>query len=286
GSGETGSGETGSGETGSGETGSGETGSGGTGSGGTAGSGAGSGAGPGSAEAVLGGTRADLGADRTGGPGSGADRSAGASPGAGGTGSPAAPGPDDPVALAVALAAVAVAPVPRWGAGARRAGPVADRATIVALCGTALDAAGGALAPRTLARAIADRLGIGQAPLSLDVDGLDPPTPTAAPGDDATGDQAVRAMRAGEVLARLTDRERLSVAYPEYTVRELGPLLGRGPSQAQTIRARAAAIIGGELQGDDDGEAIALLVIELAREWAEGPAWADTGTRSAVLAGR
>ena len=184
-------------------------------------------------------------------------------------------GADDPEALARAIAGHVVV-VPAWGHDAHRAAPVADRATIVALCGALVDAAGGSLTPRALARAIGHRLGLGQAPLSLDVTAFDGPaglgsrSGAAATGAfDSTASEALRLRRAGEVLAELNDRERLTMAYPELTVRQLAPLLGASPSQCHVIRGRAAEIVRLELVDDDDAEAVALLVMDLARSLAD-----------------
>ena len=158
---------------------------------------------------------------------------------------------------------------PRWGHEARRAAPVADADTIVSLCKALLGAAGGSLTPRTMAAAIALRLGIGQAPLSLDAASLDPGSPEGYPAMDSTADAALREPQAAEILALLNDRERVALAWPEYTVRELAPLLGVGPSQAHIIRRRAIEMLKGELADDPDGEAVAGRVLELARSWAE-----------------
>ena len=202
-------------------------------------------------------------------------------------GGPTAPGADDPDTLTRAILTVDVV-VPNWGHEAARTAPVADRATIVELCHTLLEAAGGSLTVRTLARAVGHRIGLGQAPLSLEVEALDPPSEGAAgagasPAADATGAEALRLVRATEILARLGDRERLAMAYPEYSVRELGPILGAGPSQSHLIRRRAADIMRAELVDDDDAEAVALLVMELARIWADE---VDSRAGSAVLVGR
>ena len=188
-------------------------------------------------------------------------------------GKPTTPGADDPDALSRAIRGVTVM-VPAWGHDAARTAPVADKATIVTLCRTLLETAGGSLTVRSLARAIGHRLGLGQAPLSLEVEALDPPSGGVAAGagaapSDRTGAEALRLVRATEVLALLDDRERLAVAFPEYSVRELGPVLGAGPSQSHLIRRRAVEIIRAEVLDDDDGEAVALLVMELARIWAD-----------------
>jgi hypothetical protein len=158
---------------------------------------------------------------------------------------------------------------PRWGHEARRAAPVADADTIVSLCKALLGAAGGSLTPRTMAAAIGMRLGIGQAPVSLDAASLDPGRPEGYPAMDSTADAALRESRAVEILVLLNDRERVALAWPEYTVRELAPVLGVGPSQAHIVRRRAIEMLREELAGDPDGEAVAGRVLALARSWAE-----------------
>ncbi len=213
---------------------------------------------------------------------------AGAGAGAGGESDDddVAPGVDDPETLARAISGMTVV-VPAWGHEAHRAAPVADRTTIVALCEALLDAAGGSLTPRSLARAIGHRLGVGQAPLSLEVAALDgggaAGGQAAAPGTDSTADEALRKSRAVEVVAQLDDRERLAVAYPELTVRHLAPVLGASPSQCHVIRNRAAAILRLELIDDDDAEGVALLVMELSRKWADS---VDNAAGSAVVLAR
>ncbi len=197
-------------------------------------------------------------------------------------------GVDDPEALGRAIAGIDVV-VPAWGHDAHRAAPVADRTTIVSLCDALLDAAGGSLTARALARAIGRRLGIGQAPLSLDANAFDGGAGTAgaagssSPKADSTADEALRLHRAAEVLSQLNDRERLAVAYPELTVRHLAPVLGVSPSQCHVIRGRAAEVIRVELVDDDDAEGVALLVMALGRNWADA---VDNVAGSAVVVAR
>jgi hypothetical protein len=192
-------------------------------------------------------------------------------------------GVDDPVALARAIAGMTVV-APAWGHDAHRAAPVADRATIVSLCDALLVAAGGSLTPRALARAIGHRLGVGQAPLSLEVAALDAGGASgAAVLADSTADEALRLRRAAEVVTELNDRERLALAYPELTIRQLAPVLGSSPSQAHTVRARAAQVVRAELLDDDDAEGVALLVMELSRNWADA---VDNIAGSAVVLAR
>lgn len=158
---------------------------------------------------------------------------------------------------------------PRWGHEARREAPVADAETIVSLCRALLAAAGGSLTPRTMAAAIGIRLGIGQAPVSLDAASLDPAWSDSYLAADTTADVALRESRAEEIFGLLNDRERIALAWPEYTVRELAPLLGVGPSQAHIIRRRATEILKEELVDDPDAQSVAGRVLELARSWAD-----------------
>lgn len=198
------------------------------------------------------------------------------------TGGPSEAGVDDVDGLSQAIRSATVV-VPAWGHDAHREAPVADRQTIVSLCGTLLDAAGGSLTPRTLARVIGHRLGLGQAPVSLQVEGFEGAAGTrgvAPSSGDSTGSEATRLVRAREVLDQLNDRERLAVAYPEYAVRQLASLLGVSASQSHLVRRRAAEIIRIELEDDDDAEGVALLVLDLARFWAED---LDIPADSAVL---
>jgi hypothetical protein len=181
-------------------------------------------------------------------------------------GGPAAPGKADVDELASGLKVINMA-APNWGHEARRSAPVADGDSIVAACEALLSAAGGALQPRVLAGAIGVRLGIGQAPLSADIGVLDGACP---PEPDATATAATRNMRVREVLDELNDRERLAIAYPEYTLRELAPVLGVSRSQAHLIRRAAIAVLQAELRDDDDAEGVAMQTIQLARDWANG----------------
>ncbi|MGI8806458.1 MAG: hypothetical protein ACR2KK_01130 [Acidimicrobiales bacterium] len=195
---------------------------------------------------------------------------------------PVEAGRDDPDGLSRAIRGHDVV-VPAWGHDAHRSAPVADRTTVVSLCGVLLDAAGGSLTPRALARAIGHRLGLGQAPMSMDVSALDHPALSDAAGADRTGSDALRLLRAAEVLGQLNDRERLAVARPEYSVRQLAPVLGVSASQSHQVRLRAVTVIQSELVDDDDAEGIALLVMELSRAWADR---VDTEARSAVQVAR
>jgi len=164
---------------------------------------------------------------------------------------------------------------PKWGHDARRDAPVADAATIALLCKALLEVAGGSLTSRMMASAIGVRLGLGQAPVSLDATSLDGTWSPVASVIDGTADEALRETRAKEVFALLNDRERLALAWLEHPVRELAPLLCVGPSQAHVIRKGATELLKIELVDDSDGEAIAAQVLEFARLWTEQ--WTDSG---------
>lgn len=177
-------------------------------------------------------------------------------------------GLEDVERLAASLGPVEIT-TPSWGHEARRSAPVADADTIAELCRTMISTAGGSLTPRTMAAAIGVRLGIGQAPISLEAASLDPGWPVGLQGADSTADAALRDSRAQEILELLNDRERIALAWPEYTIRELAPILGISPSQAHLVRRRAIEILREELADDSDGDAVAGRILELTRAWAE-----------------
>jgi hypothetical protein len=182
-------------------------------------------------------------------------------------------GPAVPAEVDVGRLAGAIRPheivVPKWSHEARRGAPVADAQTVASLCKTMLETAGGALSTRALAAAIAVRLDLGHAPTSLEAASLDPAWNQTGVGADATADAALRETRAVEVFTLLNDRERLALGWPEYTVRDLAPILGVGGSQAHIIRRRATEILKAELVDDPDAESVAGRILELARSWAE-----------------
>lgn len=182
-------------------------------------------------------------------------------------GGPTAPVTADLDDLVQAISAVSVE-VPNWSHQAKRSAPVADRQSVAALCRTLLARAGGSLPARVLAVAMARRLGVGETPLSLDATAFDMPAPPGQAHRD-TEQEALRSHSANEVLAALNDRQRLSIAFPEYSVRELSTVLGVSPSQAHVVRRQAIQIMSTELAGDEDAEAIASLVIDLSRIWAD-----------------
>ncbi len=168
---------------------------------------------------------------------------------------------------------------PNWSSTTGRRPPFADRASMDALIRAVLLAADGSLLPGDIAAAIAPRLEVAARPLVFDVDSGDFPDDVTVGLIDATGDEVVNRLRAREVVSLLSDRERIALAYTEIPVRELGPLMGVGSSQAHVIRQRAVAILRDELTDEDGGEEVAKMVFAMTRMLVETP---DTESRSDV----
>ncbi len=181
-------------------------------------------------------------------------------------GSTADPPVVDIDALIVATAAVDVVVSTAWTG--ERQGPDTDAPSVVRLAHAALTAAGGPLRTADIAQAVARRLGLGGAPLSIEATAFDPPS--SGTSADATGDVALSNMRAREVFfGCLNDSERVSIGLPESPVAKLGPILGVSGSTAALIRKRAVAILQSELREEEGGQAVADAVFKLARSWTE-----------------
>ena len=110
-------------------------------------------------------------------------------------------------ALVVATAAVDVVVPTAWTG--ERQGPDADAPSIVRLAHAALTGAGGPLRAADIAQAVAKRLGLGGAPLSIEATAFDPPS--SGTSADATGDEVLSNFRARENLFRMLERFRESV---------------------------------------------------------------------------
>jgi hypothetical protein len=170
-----------------------------------------------------------------------------------------------PDALVRAAAAEPHVEVPRWSPRSRRRAPVADAASLAHLCMRVLDAAAGTVPLDEVAHAIAPRLGLSPMPIAAPVDDCDPFDTIAAPHHaDATLD----AMRAAEIFAILSPRERLLLAATGTPVRALRSVIGVGPSQAAELQARLRALLAAELRDDAGYEAVVLHLIDQAKAWA------------------
>jgi len=154
---------------------------------------------------------------------------------------------------------------PAWCSGTRRNPPVADRPTIARLAQRVLTAAGGSLTTAQLARAMAPRLHLRLAPLTVSLDSGAVPEPVTLGVDPA--DLATRTRRAWEIFERLSNRQRLVVANLDLSSRMMKPLIGVNHTQAALTRSQAVSILKEELIDDPDAEAIALEVIDLAKDW-------------------
>ena len=177
------------------------------------------------------------------------------------------PAPTDLDALTSAVAGVEVVVPAAWDSGDRQS-PDLDAGSVIRIARAVLEQAGGPLRPSVLAQVAAQRLGIWGAPLSLDASAFDP-SPPALVSHDATGDDVLVRIRANEVVALLNDHERVAIGLPEVPVAKLGPMLGCSGSKAALIRKRAITILRAELRSDENGQAIADTVLELARTWTE-----------------
>lgn len=184
------------------------------------------------------------------------------------TGGPAEPTAVGPDPLVAAAATVPIT-FQSWSPTARRHEPFADRDSIESLLVKVLDAAGGTLRPADLARAIAPSLQVVVGPAFADLDPGDfPDTDFSISSLDKIGDDIVNRDRALEVLALLSDRERLALAHLHLKVRDLAPLIGLGHSQAAIVRSRAGEILQAELANEEKGQEVAELALELSKIWA------------------
>lgn len=175
-------------------------------------------------------------------------------------------GPDALIAAAAKVKVVFV----KWSPTARRNHPFADKASIDALITAVLKAAGGTVRAQDIAVAIAPSLLVVTGPETVEVDSGDYPDVGWRPaGFDETGDDVVDRERAIEVIELLTDREKISLAYPGLNVRELGALIGRGHTQAGVVRNKAIAMLQSELGEEPNGQRVGELVIEFAKIWVQ-----------------
>jgi hypothetical protein len=178
---------------------------------------------------------------------------------------PAQPSSIPPAVLVRAASAETDVTVPRWSAQTRRRPPAADAASLARLCRRALEAAAGTLPLDQLAQSIAPRLGLTLLPLAQPVDDRDPLERVAAPQHT---DAVVDSMRAAEIFAILSQRERLLLAATGTPVRELRAVIGVGPSQAAELQGRLRELLASELRDDENYETVFFHVVDQARAWA------------------
>ena len=75
-------------------------------------------------------------------------------------------------------------------------------------------------------------------------------------------------MRAAEIFAILSQRERLLLATAGTPVRDLRSLIGVGRSQAAELQGRLRALLASELRDDENYEAVFFHLIDQAKAWA------------------
>jgi hypothetical protein len=165
------------------------------------------------------------------------------------------------------LAGVDVVVPKAWTTGGRQS-PDVDGPSVARLARAALEAAGGPLRPSVIAQAAALRLGVGGASLSIDATSFDAAQPPAL-SYEAASDAVITEIRAGEVFGLLNDHERVAIGLPAVPVAKLGPMLGVSGSKAALIRKRAVTILQNELGTEEDGQAVADALFDLARTWTE-----------------
>ena len=170
-----------------------------------------------------------------------------------------------PRELVEAASAEANVDVPRWSPQTRRRPPVADAPSLERLCRRVLEAARGSVPLDQLAQSIAPRLGLAATPVAQPVDDRDPLEMFAAPD---RADASLDSIRAGEIFAMLTERERMLLAAAGTPVRELRSVIGVGPSQAAELQARLRAVLALELRDDESYEAVVFHLVDQAKAWA------------------
>ncbi|MFG3301448.1 hypothetical protein [Micromonospora chersina] len=142
----------------------------------------------------------------------------------------------------------------RWRPDARRESPVADADSLANVCEATLRAAGASLALADLADVVAARFAVGPTPVVTPVDDIDPWLPGV---DTIEVVQAEAEIRAGadRLLAQLTKREQLVLAYLDQPVRQIADRTGLGKSVAAQVAARvkeiAGQILGAEPRRED-----------------------------------
>jgi hypothetical protein len=178
---------------------------------------------------------------------------------------PSQPSGVSPAVLVQAAAAETHVTVPRWSPQTRRRPPAADAASLERLCRRVLGAAAGTVPLDQLAQSIAPRLGLTTMPLAQAVDDRDSVDSIAAPQH---ADAVIDSMRAAEIFAILSQRERLLLATAGTPVRDLRSVIGVGPSQAAELQGRLRGLLRSELQDDENYEAVFFHLIDQARAWA------------------
>lgn len=150
----------------------------------------------------------------------------------------------------------------RWRPDARREGPLADAASLAAVCESVLRTAEGSMRLPDLAEIVADRFGLRTMPAVVALEDVDVPataTPAAQAGSPSAIDDAARA-----VVDQLSARERAVLAHLGHPVRAIADRTGLSKSTAATHAQRVTDALRALLADDPDAEAIAARAQQLA----------------------
>lgn len=155
--------------------------------------------------------------------------------------------------------------VPAWTSDKRDA-PLADHDSFMRLMIALLREANGSLTAPDIARVLTSRLDHRRTPLTVDIDGdrgrSEPPAPKR---DNPSA--ALSMIRATEIFASLSDRQRIIVTSIDSNVRELGEAIGIGKSQAATMKKHLGELLAHELEDDDEPELTISALTELCEDW-------------------
>lgn len=202
-------------------------------------------------------------------------------PGAGNvtlTGGNTEPYVGSPANLIDAARTVREVTVVRWSPSARREGPLADAPSLRALSAAVLEAAAGSLELVFLAEVVATRLGVDPraVPAAIAVEDIDDLT-AHGEADQVGSAEDPREAAAGRlerdevvdaVLAQLSVRERLVLAWLHEPVRTIADRTGLAVSTAGAVKQRVTNKVLAMLSGLDtrDAETIALAARDSARQ--------------------
>jgi hypothetical protein len=188
---------------------------------------------------------------------------------------PSAVPPDE---LVAATAAVHVE-FPKWDPMSDRRPPFASKSSIDELVAAVMTAAAGSMLAADVAHAVAPALQVVPGNALVELDEGDPPdTGEDIAGLNALGLGIEDRDRAFEVFGLLTDRQKIALGCLDLGARELGPLIGRGHTQANVIRTAAMNRLEEELGDEENGPEIAQLVLQIARFWLEHRTGSDDVT--------
>lgn len=163
--------------------------------------------------------------------------------------------------------------VVRWSPTARRAGPLADRESLIRVSAAILRAAEGSLSWSDLARVVATRFGVAPSalPVTTPVEAMDDlgfaraaMAPERAFPYEAPGESVLRETVARSVLDQLTPRERLVLAWLGETIRTIADRTGLPVSTAGVVKQRVTDRLLTMLIDVDDKEAAAVAARDLA----------------------